>query len=114
MTLKVTNINDLRKIAEGESVKDPEAKIFLTHFYLDQIRIDHRKALAYFPESQTVILEKETKTQADSASVNDMIKRLEFYGITTDADDWRQDSAPLPKLHELKKVSILPFITQGK
>ena len=102
------------EIAEGEKVNDPGATLFLSHFYLDQIRIPHRKALAFFPESQTVILAKENPVKADSTNVNDMIKRVEFYGITTDTDDWRQGTAPLPELYDLKKVSILPFITQGK
>jgi hypothetical protein len=102
------------EIAAGETVKDHDAKLFLTHFYLDQIKVPHRRALAFFPESQTVVLAEENKKQAAKTVVDSMIRRLEFYGITTAAEDWRQGTAPLPELNNLKKASILPFITQGK
>ncbi len=102
------------ELEKGEKVSDPDAKIFLANFYLDLICIPHRKALAFDPASSTTTLAPANMISADGIPVDDMIKRLKYYGISSEKEDWKKGSSPLPEFHTLEKAAALPFITQGK
>lgn len=102
------------EIDAGETVCDPDARIFLAHFYLDQIRMPHRRALKFDPAAAATTLEKTSAVPAETTAAKTMSRRLQYYGIDTAPENWKQGNSPLPELHALEKAAALPFITEGK
>ena len=98
----------------AETIHDPDARIFLAHFYLDQIRMPHRRAIKFDPSTAMTTLAVSSTLPADGAAAESMIRRLKFYGIDTVRENWKQGVSPLPELHALEKAAELPFITGGK
>lgn len=84
--------------------------IFLANFYLDLLKVPHRRALRFNPADGKVLLAAENPRPAPADAAAEMIERLQFYGIKTVESDWRQGSGELPELNALEKVAILPFI----
>lgn len=103
-----------KDIESGKCINDPQGKIFLAHFYLDQIRIPHRRALKFDPQKQVTTLAAASSIDADGKRTAQMVERVKFYGIKTDAGQWKQYGTALPALHDLNPVAELPFLTEGK
>ncbi len=86
---------------------------FLAHFYLQLIKIPHRRVLRYSPSDASILIAPESNCPAPPEAVNEMIDRLMYYGIKTSASQWRMGKGNLPELHDLEKVAASPVIMEG-
>ncbi|MBE6366076.1 MAG: hypothetical protein E7053_10105 [Lentisphaerae bacterium] len=86
---------------------------FLAHFYLDLIKIPHRRVLRYSPSDGSILIAPANNRPAPAEAIEDMIERLSFYGIKTSPEQWQAGAGNLPELHNLEKVAASSFIMEG-
>lgn len=75
-----------------------DAGVFATAFYLDLVRIPHRKVLAWNAREQFLWAEPLTNDEPDSSRVAELRSRALQYGINSSCGDWAADASGLVKL----------------
>lgn len=87
-------LSDLEKAER----KPGSAGLFAAAFYLDFVRIPHRRVLAWSEKDNTIWLEPLEIGEPDSAVVADLRSRALKFGVNSSCRDWVYDSSGLVKL----------------
>ena len=72
--------------------------LFAAAFYLDFVRIPHRRVLAWSEKDHTIWMEPLEIGEPDSAVVADLRSRALKFGVNSSCRDWVYDSSGLVKL----------------
>ena len=91
---------------------DNGRNLFLAHFYLKLIRVPHRELQTLDLKNDRVTAVAADHDQPEKTAAEEMIARLQFYGIDTTISDWRKGNGNLPELYSLEKVAASPLISQ--
>ena len=88
--------------------------IFLAGFYLELLRIPHRKVVRLDTASDTVWLAPAGNEPPTAEMLEEMNGRMMLYGIETTAGQWGGNAAgTLPEFNDLQAIAGLPLITKG-
>lgn len=88
---------DLSELEKAEKISGSSG-LFATAFYLDLVRIPHRRVLAWSEKEQIIWMEPLEIGEPDSAVVADLRSRALKFGVNSSCRDWIYDSSGLVKL----------------